>query len=107
MEISSVFAELTQKVNENPEGIQGVNAIYQFDLDEGGTYQIQFADGKAEQYEGTPLDAQCTMRLSEKNFAKLVQGELNPTMAFMSGKLKIDGDLSLAMKLQSILKNYQ
>ncbi|AVF25600.1 Putative sterol carrier protein [Paenibacillus larvae subsp. larvae] len=37
---------------------------------------------------------------------KLIEGTLNPTTAYMFGKLKIKGDLSLAMKLQGVLQRY-
>lgn len=46
--------------------------------------------------------ADCTFRTSMGTFEKLVNGDLNPMMAFMSGKLKIDGDKGIAMKLASI-----
>lgn len=48
------------------------------------------------------LPADCTVTISPKNFRKLIAGDLNPMMAMMTGKLKIDGDMSVAMKLQSL-----
>lgn len=48
------------------------------------------------------LPADCTVTISPKNFQKLIAGDLNPMMAVMTGKLKIDGDMSVAMKLQSL-----
>ncbi|PHZ84882.1 SCP2 sterol-binding domain-containing protein [Paremcibacter congregatus] len=45
------------------------------------------------------LDADVTLTLSEDNFEGLIDGSLNPQMAFMMGKLKIDGDMGLALKL--------
>lgn len=47
--------------------------------------------------------ADCTISMSEKNFTKLVKGELNPAMAVMTGKIKIAGDLKMATKLSSLL----
>ncbi len=44
-------------------------------------------------------DADVTLILSEENFEGLTDGSLNPQMAFMMGKLKIDGDMGLALKL--------
>ncbi len=46
--------------------------------------------------------ADCIIKMKLKNFDKLISGSLNPMMAFMSGKLKIDGDMSIAMKLSSL-----
>lgn len=46
--------------------------------------------------------AACSIKLSLDNFEKLLSGDLNPMMAFMSGKMKIDGDKGVAMKLASL-----
>ncbi len=48
-------------------------------------------------------DADCTITMSLEDLDKLRKGELNPMMAVMSGKIKIKGDMGLAMKLQSLL----
>lgn len=48
------------------------------------------------------LDAQCTIGMKIDNFGKMMHGEMNPMMAFMSGKMKIDGDKGVAMKLASL-----
>lgn len=48
-------------------------------------------------------EADCKVTISDENFKDLVKGELNPMMAFMTGKIKIEGDKGVAMKLQSFL----
>ena len=48
-------------------------------------------------------DANCTMNLDSEDFVKMFKGELNPTQAFMGGKLKIKGDMMLAMKLEKLM----
>ena len=47
--------------------------------------------------------ADCTITLSLDDLESLIAGDLNPTMAFMSGKLKIDGDMSVAMALSQLI----
>ena len=47
-------------------------------------------------------DADCTISVSEDNFQRLVSGDLSPTTAYMTGKLKIKGDIGAAMKLQKL-----
>ena len=47
----------------------------------------------------------CVMSMNEENFTKLFAGKLDATTAFMSGKLKIKGDMALAMKLEKLMKN--
>lgn len=44
-------------------------------------------------------DAECTLEISTKNALKMIDGDLNPMMAYMTGKLKIKGDMGVAMKL--------
>ena len=48
-------------------------------------------------------EADCTITLSKDNLEELMAGDLNPTMAYMSGKLKVDGDITVAMQLSQIL----
>ncbi len=98
------FIRMVEKYNQNPSGFKGANVVYQFELDGVGTYQVAIVDGVAEFHDNPAKKSDCTLQLSPDNLQKLIKGELNPTMAFMTGKLKIKGDISLAMKLQSLLK---
>lgn len=50
------------------------------------------------------LPADCTVIITPDNFQKLIKGDLNPMMAVMTGKLKIQGDMAVAMKLQGMFK---
>ncbi|HPK09834.1 MAG TPA: SCP2 sterol-binding domain-containing protein [Saprospiraceae bacterium] len=59
----------------------------------GSTNEVIFEDGEAD----------CTISTDVDTFMKLKSGDLNPMMAVMSGKIKISGDIGLAMKLQSLL----
>lgn len=47
-------------------------------------------------------DADATVKVSAEDFANLLSGDLNPMTAFMSGKIKVDGDMGVAMKLQKL-----
>lgn len=58
-------------------------------------------DGKSISTTDAPAD--CTIKLSLDDLESLVAGELSPTAAFMQGKLKVEGDMSVAMALQSLL----
>ncbi len=48
-------------------------------------------------------DADCTIKISLDDFESLVAGDLNPTMAFMTGKIKVEGDMSVAMALSQLI----
>lgn len=107
----SVIAELNElvgKINSNPEHIQNEkNRVYQFNIEEIGPVQLLIKNGQVEVVEGTKNDPEVTLKLSEKNFSKLLRDDLNTTVAFMTGGLKVDGNIGLALKLQEILKRYK
>jgi len=63
---------------------------------------VTIADGQATTQ---PQDTDCTIRITRDNLAKLVKGRLNPTTGVMMGKLKVSGDVSVAMKLSQLLKS--
>ena len=70
-----------------------------------GTWYLDLKNSPGATGQGPPpQDAQCTMTLSPEDFGKMFAGKLNPTQAFMSGNLKIKGDLGLAMKLEKLMK---
>lgn len=49
-------------------------------------------------------DAECTLTITPENLIAIQQGKLDPTMAFMTGKLKVKGNTGIAMKLSSVMK---
>ena len=79
-----------------------MNNSYVFDIEGAGTWNVKVADGAVSVTEGADDAADCTISTSEENFMKIVRGEQNPTTAYMSGKLKIRGDMGAAMKLQKL-----
>jgi len=84
-----------------PENIAGINNSYLFDIEGAGTWLVTVDDGAVSVAEGGG-DADATISTNEENFEKIVAGELNPTTAYMTGKLKIKGDMGAAMKLQKL-----
>lgn len=86
-----------------PAKIEGINGIFQFQLlgDDGGTFHLKVADGVVEVLEEAADNPSITISMAVADYEDIVAGNLNPTSAFMSGKLKIEGDMSLAMKLSA------
>ncbi len=101
------YLEIMEAIKEKyePGKMKGVTAVYQFELtgDGGGNFFADVKDGEAEFFEGQSDDPSITVTMSNENFNKLIEGNLNATTAFMTGKIKIKGDMSLAMKLQALL----
>lgn len=104
-EISQVFPAMVGRLI--PEKAEGINAIIQFDLsgDNGGLYWLRIADGKAEAGEGAAENPKMTLKAAADDFYNVVNGQLNPTQAVFTGKLKIEGDMSLAMKFTTMFAN--
>jgi putative sterol carrier protein len=99
MEAREFFETLESRVD--PAKIAGLTNSYVFEIDGAGTWKVDVADGKVTVSEGAG-DADVTIRASEDTFRSVAGGELNPTTAYMTGKLKIDGDMGAAMKLQKL-----
>lgn len=103
---SEVFDGINSRIAADPSKVAGMNAIYAFDLggEQPGQYHISLKDGAADVGEGAPENPNITISMKSEDFVDLADGKLDPTMAFMSGKIKIKGDMGLAMKLQSVLR---
>ncbi len=84
-----------------PDRIEGMNNTNVFDIEGAGIWTVAVADGAITVTDGAG-DADCTFSTSEETFEKITSGEQNATTAYMTGKLKIKGDMGAAMKLQKI-----
>lgn len=102
--VKEVFDQMPQNFNE--EAAKGMNAVYQFDItgDGGGKWHAIIEDGSLEVKEGEHDNPNITITMKDSDYLELVEGKLNGQMAFMTGKLKIKGDMGLAMKLNSLFK---
>jgi putative sterol carrier protein len=96
------LAAVTQKVQAALAGATGFDKSVKFDF---GSIGKLFIDGAAGQASNEDKPADATVTVSFDDFLKLAQGALDPTMAFMQGKLKVAGDMGVAMKLQSLFAN--
>jgi putative sterol carrier protein len=76
----------------------GFSDSLQFDCGDAGVVRI--ADGAVSLEAG---DADCTLKMSLDNLAKLITGKLNPMTAVMMGKIKVSGNPAVAMKLKDLL----
>jgi len=79
----------------------GMNNSYLFDIEGAGQWLVSVNDGAVSVTEGSG-DADTTISTSEDTMMAVVRGEQNPTTAYMTGKLKIKGDMGAAMKLQKL-----
>ncbi len=87
-----------------PEVAGNLNATYIFDIagSGGGKWTLQISDGKCELKPGAVGSGSVTISISDQDWLAIQKGKLNSQMAFMMGKLRVAGDMGLAMKLQSM-----
>ena len=83
----------------------GMNNSYAFDIEGAGQWTVKVADGGVSVGDGLEEAADVTISASQEIFEKIVAGEQNPTSAYMTGKLKLKGDMGAAMKLQKLFPN--
>jgi len=105
-DLDKTFQALTGMLS--PEMCQKIGGVFSFDLKDGGSYYLDLKNGGGAFGEGeAPSGADTTMILKGDDFVRMFQGKINPTTAFMTGKLKIKGDLAIAMKLEKLMKKVQ
>jgi len=83
---------------------EGVNSTFLFELsgDEPQTFHVVVADGKYELKQGAVEEPNLTVKMKSADYVKLTNGKLNGQIAFMTGKLKLSGQVALVMKLQKM-----
>ena len=79
----------------------GMTNSYFFDIEGAGQWTVDVDDGSVTVSAGGG-DADVSISTSQETFEKIIAGEQNPTSAYMTGKLKVKGDMGAAMKLQKL-----
>lgn len=102
VQIGDVFEEMLKHFN--PSAAQGITATYQFNISgpQGGIWAFNIAKGACDLVKGGVATPSVEIALADADWMAIREGKLNSQMAFMQGKLKIKGDMNLAMKLQTM-----
>lgn len=101
-DINALFVKMRQKFDQDK--AQGMDAVIQFRItgEEETDYWVHVQEADLQMGQGEADAPRMTLFASANDFAEVVNGKTNAIQAFMSGKLKVKGEMSLAMKLQSI-----
>jgi putative sterol carrier protein len=98
-DVRAFFEGLPSRIDASK--VAGMRNSYAFDIDGAGAWTVRVENGSVTVDEGAQ-DADCTISASEDTFRQIVNGDQNPTSAYMTGKLKVKGDIGAAMKLQKL-----
>ncbi len=98
MNIQECTEAIRAKVGDN----SGLNAVLKFDCGDDGKIVIDGAS-TPNTVDNVDRETDCTVAITLENLNALLTGQLNPVTGFMSGKFKVSGDMSVAMKLQRVV----
>lgn len=89
-----------------PEAAKGINATIQLELsgEGGGLWNLVIANEQIKINEGQAANPTTTLKIAAADYLAVINGQANPMQLFMQGKVKVGGDMSLVMKLQSMFK---
>ena len=110
---SQAGSDVTESMNAlkrllSPELVEKINGVYAFKISDAKTtdWYLDLKNGSGKIDSGIfNGQVNCTMTMNSDIFNKMISGNMKPTMAFMSGKLKIKGDMGLAMKLEKLMSS--
>lgn len=106
MNTKEIFTEMQKRMDANPGKIAGIKGVFQFEITgtDPGNYSVAIGEGGAKVSEGVADSPNVTITMASNDFLDMVEGRLDSIAAFMGGKLKVKGDMMMAMQLQNLLK---
>ena len=96
------FQDLTARTAGGSERTRGLTASYRFDVDGAGSWRVDVDDGAVTVTESDAA-ADCVIGVSEEVLLGIVSGRQSPMGAFLMGRIRVDGDAGLAMRLRDLL----
>lgn len=100
---SADLAKAAEVIRSKIDGVDAFGSKIRFDFGDGSSILVDGTTEPPSVAENSEDDADCTITAEADVFRDLVAGELDPTAAFMTGKIRIDGDMSAAMSMSKIL----
>ena len=100
--IRDIFIKIGEGIKNNPQDVLKIKGVYLFRIsgDDGGVFHIDLKDNPGVSFEEKPAD--CSLFVRDKDFIKIVKGVLPGFKAMLTGKLKVEGNLQLASKLNDV-----
>ncbi|MEE9612092.1 MAG: SCP2 sterol-binding domain-containing protein, partial [Desulfatiglandales bacterium] len=100
--VQEVFTRMPEVFNSS--AAQGLDAVIQYDItgEGGGNWTITIKDGACQVQEGTHDEPSVTLTMPDETWLQIVNKETNGMQAFMSGQLKVSGDIMLAQRIEQL-----
>jgi putative sterol carrier protein len=102
MSVEKIFEKLEQSFN--AEAAQGLDLVFQFNIEDDKTYHLVINDGTCKLHEGAHDDPSVTLIMNSETLEDVVSGETDGMQAFMAGQLRAEGDMMLATKLGDLFQ---
>lgn len=96
------FEELAARTAGGSLRTRGLTASYRFDVEGAGSWRVDVDDGAVSVTESDAA-ADCVIGVSEDTLLGIVSGRQSPMGAFLMGRIRVDGDVGLAMRLRDLL----
>lgn len=103
MSVADLFKSMPDRFQADKAAGTNMTLLFELTGDGGGQWHVAIADGKLDVNEGAAADPTATVKMDANDFQAMSSGSLNPMMAFMTGKVKVEGDLNSVMKFQSLV----
>lgn len=102
MSVAELFSNMANNFNAEKAGDLNASVVFDLSGEGGGAWTVAVADGKCNVVDGASDNPTATIKMTAADYEAMTSGKLNPMMAFMSGKIKVDGDLNTVMKFQTL-----
>lgn len=105
MQPADIFARMGERVASNPDLVDEVGAIFQFDVkgNDAGSWTVDLRNAPGSVSNSAHPEADCVITVSSNDLAGIVDGSVDPQTAFMMGRIKVAGNFMLATKLRVLL----
>lgn len=99
---AEIMAAMPSRFNAEEAGAMNATVMFELSGEGGGVWNVTIADGECVVNEGPAEEPTATLKMEAADYVAMVTGELNAINAFMTGKVRVEGDLNTVMKFQSI-----
>lgn len=101
--VAEIFEQMPARFDAGKAGNLTMTVLFDLSGDDGGQYTLDVVNGQANVTKGIASESpSATIRMDANDYVAMTTGKLNPMTAFMTGKVKVEGDLGAVMKMQSL-----